>query len=73
MAEVLRGEVRDSLAHRDPVAQAGEPGIHASAAYPIDEGLLEVKGTSERGGEPDPGQEKAPFCCIKTPEARVAR
>src|SRR6516164_7676690 len=70
-AEVLRGEVRDSLAHRDPVAQAAEPGIHGGPADPVDEGPLEVDRADVRRGEPDPLGKDLSFCIMNLPPAGV--
>src|SRR5215475_6437116 len=72
LAEVLRGEVRDSLAHRDPVAQAGEPGIHGGPADPVDEGPLEVDRADVGRREPDPLGQDLSFCTMNLPPAGVA-
>ena len=50
----MRGEVRDGVAHRDPVAQAGEPGVHGGPADPVNEGPLKVDRANLRRSEPDP-------------------
>src|SRR6516225_2277828 len=71
-AEVAGGEVRDVLAYRDPVAQAGEPGVHGRAADPVDEGPLEVDRPGVGRAEPDPLSEDLSFRIVKTPPAGVA-
>jgi hypothetical protein len=69
---VARGKVRDGLAHRDPVAQAIQPGVHGRAVHPADERLLEVDRAGVRRGEPDPLREGRPFRTVKTPPAGIA-
>src|SRR5579863_6894755 len=71
-AEVAGGEVRNGLAHRDPVAQAGEPGIHGRASDAAEEGLLEVDRPGAGRGEPDPLSEDRSFGSVKTPPAGIA-
>src|SRR5580700_12232203 len=71
-AEVAGGEVRDGLAHRDPVPQAAEPGVYGRAVDPADEGLLEVDRADVRRGEPDPLGEGRSFRIVQTPPAGIA-
>ena len=72
LAEVAQGKLGDCLADLEPVAQAGEPGVHAGAAHPIDQCLLEVHSANERSSETDAGQEEFSFCGIKAPQADIA-
>src|SRR6516162_8899618 len=72
LAEVLRCQVRDSLAHRKPVAQAAEPGIHGGPVDPIDERPLEVDRADAGRSEPDPLRKDLSFGIMKLPPAGVA-
>ena len=71
-AEVAGGDVRDGLAHRDPVAQAAEPGVHGRTVHAIDKSLLEVDRPGVGCAEPDPLSEDLSFGIGKTPPAGIA-
>lgn len=73
LIEVVQGKLGHGPAHLEPVAQAAEPGIHASAAHPIGQCLLTVARTHDRTGETDRGQQAPPFGIIKAPQAGVTR